>query len=119
MSPQGKKGTSFVLERSLFYKKTQQRLIIRIGPKSANNERSSILFSKFRENKRQHTLPTLLTPRKQEQPGNRRTAIAPEFRSFHRPTEASKEELHKHAGSNSLLLQRQGEAADGTIRERQ
>jgi hypothetical protein len=55
------------------------------------------------------THPTNSTnPRKQEQPGNRRTAIAPEFRSFHRPTEASKEELHKHAGTNSLQQQQQG-----------
>jgi hypothetical protein len=61
MSPQGQKGTTFLFGSSLFYKKTQQQLIIRIQPKSANNERSSILFSKFRENKQQHTLPTLLT----------------------------------------------------------
>ena len=79
-----KKGTSFLLGSSVFCKKTQQRLIIRIEPKSANNERSSILFPKFRENKQQHTLPTLLNPRKQDQPGNGRTAIAQKFSSGNR-----------------------------------
>nr|TKW29866.1 hypothetical protein SEVIR_3G423000v2 [Setaria viridis] len=60
-------------------------------PTKTGKQRKELdFFSKFRQNKQQHTLPTLVIQESKSSPGTENSKSTRIQRNFHRPTEAKK-----------------------------